>query len=153
MSCLAHMHGLSGFLIKLGVRLVIFTAVFFIAARKNKNVAISHRWAIPLIALVFAALNTVLYAVVQPIFNTLSFGALGLVMPLVINGGLLYGTVRIFNTRRLLGVAIDDKTRKPVAKRKPLIAITGMVAMLYLALALTLAHGVCWFALDYLPNR
>lgn len=147
------MHGVTGFLIKLGVRLVVFTIVFWVAAHRNPKVVVSHRWAYPVIALVFAALNTLLYAALSPVFDTVTFGMLGLVMPLAINGGLLYGTVRIFNAPKLVGMTVDDKTKKVVTKRKPLIAITGLFTALYLALALTLAHGACWVALDYLPNR
>src|SRR5437764_396304 len=98
------MHGVTGFLLKLGIRLVVFTLVFWVAAHRNKKVTVSHRWAYPVIALVFAALNTILYAALSPIFNTVTFGMLGLVMPLAINSGLLYGTVRIFNAPKLLGL-------------------------------------------------
>jgi hypothetical protein len=146
------MHGATGILIKLAVRLVVFTAVFWFAARKNPKVVIDRKWATPMIALVFAVLNTALYWALSPVFKLATLGMIGLAMPLVINAALLYGTVRIFSMPRLLGTKIDEAGKTTTA-RKPLIRIDSMMGMLWMALVLTLAHGACWFALDYLPNR
>ncbi|MBA3540491.1 MAG: phage holin family protein [Deltaproteobacteria bacterium] len=150
------MTGAVGILIKLGVRLVVFTAVFWIAARRNPKVVITKKWGTPLIALVFAILNIALYWILKPVFNLASLGALGFVMPLVINGLLLYGTVRIFGHARLAALGRAGKTAEPGAKAtptKPLFAIDGLFAMMSLALFLTVAHGICWLALDYVPTR
>ena len=146
------MHGATGILIKLAVRLVVFTAVFWFAAKKNPKVVINHKWATPIIALVFAVLNTALYWVLTPVLKLATLGMVGLVMPLVINGLLLYGTVRIFNAPKLVGATVDDKGKATTA-RKPLIAIEGVFAMAWMAIALTIAHGACWFALDYLASK
>ena len=128
------MTGATGLLIKLGVRLVVFGLVFFIATRKNERVVVSKKWALPLIALVFAVLNTGLYWVLKPILNLASLGMLGFVMPLIINGALLIGTEKIF------------------AKKKWL-EIQGVMATVWMAVFLTLAHGALYLGLDYFPAR
>ncbi|MCX5746562.1 MAG: hypothetical protein NT062_29140 [Proteobacteria bacterium] len=143
------MHGVTGILIKLGVRLVVFTAVFWFAAHKNKKIVLGKRWAAPVIGLVFAILNTALYWLLAPVFNLASLGAIGFAMPLIVNGVLLYGTEQVFGHRKLVGGTGEDG--KP--KRVPLLQIQGVFAMLWTALFLTLAHGACWVALDYLPSK
>ena len=122
-------------LIKLGVRLVVFTGVFWLAARRNKKIIIEKRWATPLVGLAFAVLNTALYWALGSIFNLATLGALSIAMPLAINGLLLGITVRIFQ-------------RKPHWFR-----VDGWLAMLWMAVALTLAHGALWVAVDYLPKH
>ncbi len=146
------MHGATGILVKLAVRLVVFTAVFWFAARKNPKVVITKRWATPMIALVFAVLNTVLYWALTPVLKLATLGMLGLVMPLIVNALLLFGTVRFFSLPKLLGKKTDEAGKTTTA-RKPLLRIDSIVAMGWMALVLTIAHGACWLALDYLPNR
>src|SRR5689334_14969525 len=92
---LAVMDGVTGILIKLGARLVAFGLVFYFAARRNPNVSVPNKWATPLIALVFALLNTALYWALKPILNLATLGAAGFVMPFVVNLVLLYATVRV----------------------------------------------------------
>jgi uncharacterized membrane protein YvlD (DUF360 family) len=120
-------------LIKLGVRLVVFTAVFWVAAKKNKKIIIEKKWATPLVGLLFAVLNTALYWALKPILNLATLGAIGFVMPLIINGVLLAVTVRIFQNRQQW------------------FRIDGFVAMLWMAVFLTIAHGVLWVGVDYIP--
>jgi uncharacterized membrane protein YvlD (DUF360 family) len=122
-------------LIKLGVRLVVFTGVFWLAARKNENVIFEKKWAMPLVALTFAVLNTALYWVLKPVLNIASLGAIGFALPLLINGLLLYATVKIF------------------AKKQHWFRIDGFFATMWMATFLTVAHGVLWFAVDYLPAK
>ena len=122
-------------LIKLGVRLVVFTGVFWLAAKKNKSIIIEKKWATPLVGLLFAVLNTALYWALKPILNLATLGAVAFAMPLVINAVLLWGTVRIFE------------------RKKHWFRIDGFFAMLWMAIFLTLAHGVLWFAVDYLPPK
>jgi hypothetical protein len=149
------MTGVTGILIKLGVRLLIFALVFYIAARRNPKIVIRTRWATPLIAFVFALLNTGLYWALTPILNLATLGALGFVMPLVVNGLLLVGTVKIFHwifVKRHPGAAtVDPKKAKDAPK--PWFEIEGLFALMYMALILTVAHGALWVALDYLPGR
>jgi len=128
------MTGITGVLIKLGASLVLFTAVFFVAARKNPKVKIQPKWATPLIALVFAVLNVGVYWAITPLLNLATFGAVGFVMPLIVNLLFLFATVRIFESKKWL-------------------VIEGLIATVWMAILLTVTHGVIWFALDYLPNR
>jgi hypothetical protein len=128
------MTGATGILIKLGVRLVVFGLVFWIATRKNPKVVIHNKWATPLIALVFAVFNTGLYWALAPILNIATLGAAGFIMPFVVNMILLLGTVRVFQSRKW-------------------IEVQGLLATLWMAAFLTLAHGALYLALDYFPNR
>ena len=122
-------------LIKLGIRLVVFTAVFWVAAKKNKKIIIENKWATPLVGLSFAVLNTALYWALKPILNLATLGAIGFVMPLLINGVSLAITVRIFQSRQQW------------------FRVDGFLAMLWMALLLTLAHGVLWLGIDYIPKH
>jgi hypothetical protein len=151
------MDGATGLLIKLGVRLVVFGAVFFIAARKNPKVVIPVKWATPVVALVFALLNTTLYWGLRPVLDLATLGALGFAMPLVVNIILLYVTVKFFAWEKLPRFVTKPKTddkKKSEAKGEavPLFTINGIFTSMWMALILTAAHGVLWFALDYIPN-
>lgn len=128
------MSGGTAILIKLGVRLVVFGLVFFIATRKNPKVVVSKKRVLPLIALVFAVLNTALYWLLAPILNVATLGAAGFLMPFVVNMVLLIGTVKIFS-------------------RWKWFEIQGVMTTLWMAAFLTLAHGALWLGLDYFPAR
>ena len=150
------MTGVTGILIKLGVRLLVFGLVFYIAARRNPKVVIRRKWATPLVAFVFAVLNTGLYWALTPVLNLATLGALGFVMPFVVNGLLLVGTVKIFHmifARRHPEAATADPKKSTKDAPRPWFEIQGLFALLYMAGILTLAHGLCWVALDYLPRR
>ena len=131
------MSGATAILIKLGVRLVVFTAVFWVAAKKNEKIVFSKQWAPPVVALVFAVLNTVLYWGLTPLLDLVTLGAIGFAMPFIVNTLLLYATARIFQTPKIKGW----------------FEIQGIFAMLWMATFLTIAHGVLWVALDYLPKH
>ena len=128
------MSGGTAILIKLGVRLVVFGLVFFIATRKNPKVIVSKKRVLPLIALVFAVLNTALYWLLAPILNVATMGAAGFLMPFVVNMVLLVGTVKIFSKWKWF-------------------EIQGVMTTLWMAAFLTLAHGALWLGLDYVPTR
>lgn len=155
---LGFMDGATGLLIKLGVRLVVFGAVFFIAARKNPKVVIPVKWATPVVALVFALLNTTLYWALRPVLDLATLGALGFAMPLVVNIILLFATVKFFAWEKLprfvakKSGAKDDKKKSEPGEAKPLFAIDGIFTSMWMALILTAAHGALWVALDYIPN-
>jgi len=121
-------------LIKLGVRLVVFTGVFWFAAKKNKSIVFDKKWAPPLVGLVFAILNTALYWALKPILNLATLGAAAFALPFVINGVLLYVTMKILEKRKWF-------------------RIEGFFATIWMALFLTLAHGVLWVAVDYIPKH
>lgn len=121
-------------LIKLGIRLVVFTAVFWIAAKRNPKVVIQPRWALPLVAGVFALFNTALYWALKPILNLATLGAIGFFMPLVVNVLLLFATVRVF-------------------AKKQWLKIDGFIATMWMAIVLTVTHGLLWFGVDYLPHK
>jgi hypothetical protein len=152
------MDGALGVLIKLGVRLLIFGAVFFVMARRNPKVEIPVKWATPLIAFVFALLNTTLYWVLRPVLDLATMGALGFFMPLIINTLLLFGTVKFFTWHKLPRYVPkspegEKKKSSKDGEAKPLFAINGLFATLWLALILTVAHGALWVVLDYIPSN
>ena len=128
------MTGVTGVLIKLGVRLVVFGLAFWVATRKNEHVVITRKRVLPLIALVFAVLNTGLYWVLKPILNLATLGAAGFVMPFVVNLVLLLGTVRIF-------------------ERWKWFEVRGLMTTLWLSVLLTLTHGALYLGLEYLPPK
>jgi hypothetical protein len=126
------MTGAVGILIKLGVRLVVFGLVFFIATRKNPKVIVAKKRMLPLIALVFAVLNTALYWALKPLVNLATMGIASFVVPFLINLALLIGTVKIF-------------------EKKKWLEVQGLMTTLWLSAFLTLAHGLLYLGLDYLP--
>ena len=128
------MSPLVAILIKLGVRLVVFTGVFWFAAKKNEKIVFEKKWAPPLVALVFAILNTALYWMLKPVLNIATLGVASFALPFVINGGLLYATMKAF-------------------EKKKWFRIEGFFATIWMALFLTAAHGVLWLALDYIPAK
>jgi uncharacterized membrane protein YvlD (DUF360 family) len=131
------MSGATAILIKLGVRLVVFTAVFWLAAKKNEKIVFSKQWAPPVVAFVFAILNTVLYWALTPLLDLVTLGAVGFAMPFIVNALLLYATAKIFQNPKIKGW----------------FEIQGMFAGMWMATFLTLAHGVLWFGLDYIPKH
>lgn len=130
-------------LIKLAIRLVVFALVFFLAAKKNPKIVIHNKWATPLIALVFALLNTGVYWALTPILNLATLGVMGFFMPFVVNVLFLLGTVKVFDLLNAKRKAQD---------KKPWLEIQGIMATLWMAAFLTLAHGALYLGLDYFPN-
>jgi len=128
------MTGAVGLLIKLGVRLVVFGLAFFIAAKRNPKVILPNKWATPLIALTFATLNTAMYWVLSRILDVATLNTVGFLMPLIANLIFLLVTVRIFRSKKW-------------------IEIQGIMTTLWMAVLLTVVHGLCWVGLDYLPKH
>lgn len=125
-------------LIKLGVRLVVFTLVFWVAAKKNEKIVFSKKWAPPVVALVFALLNTILYWALVPVLDIATLGVASFVMPFIVNALLLVATRKVLDLR--------DWSRE-------WFKIEGLFANLWMATFLTIAHSVLWFALDYVPKH
>src|SRR5580765_5241443 len=103
---------MTAILIKMAVRLVVFTAVFWFAAKKNDKVVVAKKWAAPVVGFVFAVLNTALYWLLIPLFDLATLGAVGFAMPFIVNTLLLIATVRIFKK-------LAQKTAKPGKDGKP----------------------------------
>ncbi|HUJ63330.1 MAG TPA: phage holin family protein [Kofleriaceae bacterium] len=123
---------MTAILIKLAIRLAVFGVVFWLSARSNDKVELPSKWATPLVALVFAALNTALYYLLVPVLAVATLGAIGFALPLVVNVVLLAVTARIFQSRGWFKLG-------------------GLFATLWMATFLTIAHGLLWLALDYIP--
>lgn len=147
----AVMDGATGILIKMGVRLLVFGVVFYFAARKNPKVVIHAKWATPLVAFVFALLNTGLYWALKPLLDLATLGAVGFFMPFIVNMVLLIVTVRFFTWSKL--PRFLPKTDDKKAEAKPLFQIQGLMTTLWMAAILTAAHGLLYVGLDYLPTR
>jgi putative membrane protein len=129
---------MSAVLIKLGVRLVVFTLVFWVAAKKNEKIVFAKKWAPPVVALVFALLNIALYWLLGAVIDLATLGVASFVMPFIVNALLLAATRKVLDLR--------DWSRE-------WFKIEGIFAMLWMATFLTIAHGALWFALDYLPKH
>jgi uncharacterized membrane protein YvlD (DUF360 family) len=134
---------------KLAIRLVAFTAVFWLATRPRKTeerdaegkpvlkpprISIQPRWAIPIIGVVFGGLNLLLYWIARPLLDLATFRTFSILMPLIVNALLLWGTTKLVEKRQWM-------------------KLSGWFAAVWLAVALTLAHGVLYAALDYLPAK
>src|SRR5688572_21585386 len=117
-------------LIKLGVRFVVFAGVFWFATFRNKKITVQPKIALPLVGLVFALLNTLLYWLFKPILNLATLWTLWFLVPLILNGLFLYAT---------------DRVLKP-------LKIDGIRPMIWLAVLLTAAHGALWLGLDVLAE-
>ena len=96
------------------------------AARRSRHVSISPKIALPLVAVVFALLNTGLYWLLKPVLTIATLGIAGLVVPFLANGLLLL---------------LTDRLVRP-------LQIRGLVTVAWLSLLLTIAHGVLAVALD-----
>jgi hypothetical protein len=114
-------------LIKLGIRFLVFGGAFALAMHRDKRIRIHPRYALPLVALVFALLNTGLYWILKPVLNLATMGAFAFILPFALNGAFLYGTQRILKPLRIEGIW-------------PMILLSGV---------LTVAHGLLWVALDW----
>jgi hypothetical protein len=121
-------------LVKLGIRLLGFIAVFWVVAAKNPKIKIEPRWAIPLVAGMFAVFNVGLYWLLSPLLNLATFGVARFAMPFFINLGFLIATLRVFEPKKWF-------------------VVEGIRATLFMTLVLTATHGVFWFGLDYLPAK
>lgn len=128
------MHGVTAVFVKLGVRLLVFALVLWLASKRNADITIHRKWSIPLVAALFAVLNTALYVVLHFVLNIATFGAVTLVLPVLINLVLLLVTLRLVESRKW-------------------IEVKGVMATLYLAVAFALAHGALWVGLEYLPKH
>ena len=128
--CSAILGDVTWILIKLGIRFLVFGAVFGVVTWKHKKVTVDPRCALPLIAADFALLDTGLYWLLKPILNLATLGTMAFVMPFILNGVFLYITERL------------------VKKMRMELRLEGLWTKIVLAGLLTIAHGVLWVALD-----
>lgn len=148
------MHGATGLLIKLGVRWVIFTITFVLATRYLDDVKVSKKWAYPLIGGMFALLNTAFYWLLAGALDIATLSSLQLTLPLVANTVLLIVMIKVSN-RFAAQQPVPAPAKKGVPPEKPRgwLRVDGFFSSVWLAVMVTAAHGVSWFALDYLPSR
>lgn len=105
-------------LFKIAVRVLVFGLALALVSRGNPRVRIQPRSALPLVALVFALLNTFLYGALKLAMNLGTLWLLWFVTPLLVNAALLWAT---------------DKLSRP-------LRIDGVGALLGASFVMTLAH-------------
>jgi uncharacterized membrane protein YvlD (DUF360 family) len=113
------------FLIKMLIRAVVFGVAITYVTRKNSSVKVTPRSALPLVALVFAGLNTLLYWFVSGTMNVVTLGTMFFLVPFAANAALLW---------------LTDKLFKP-------FKVDGLFALAYASLIVTLAHLLMRFVL------
>jgi len=131
---LAPMTGVTGVLVRLGASLLVFTGVFWLAARRDPRIKIENKWTTPVLGVLFAVMNVLVGWALTPLLNLATLGSLSFFMPLVVNLLFLLATIRIVQGKKWL-------------------VVDGMIALVKLAVFLTAAHFVLWVALEYFPNR
>ena len=89
------------FLIKLLIRVVVFGVAITFAVRRFEKVKVEPRSAIPLVALVFAVLNALLYWVLSFALNLVTLWALWFIAPLVANAAVLLLTDRLMKQLKI----------------------------------------------------
>ena len=106
------------FLATVFARVVVFGIVIAFLTRRNAQITVTPRSALPVVAIVFALLNTLLYGFLKVALNIGTLLTLFLVVPFIANGILLWMT---------------DKLIKP-------FKVEGLSALAYAAFVVTLAH-------------
>jgi uncharacterized membrane protein YvlD (DUF360 family) len=106
------------FLATLFIRVVVFGIVIAFVTRRNDKVTVTPRAALPVVALVFAGLNTVLYGVLKTTLNIGTLFMLALAVPFIANAILLW---------------LTDRLIKP-------FKVDGLAALAYASFMVTLAH-------------
>jgi uncharacterized membrane protein YvlD (DUF360 family) len=106
------------FLLHLLVRVVVFGVVITFVTRRNSSVTVTPRSALPVVAIVFAVLNTLLYGLIKNTLNIGTLFTLALAVPFLANALLLW---------------ITDRLVKP-------FKVDGLYALAYASLLVTLAH-------------
>ena len=115
------------FLIWLLVKVVVFGVAITFATRKFKDVKVDPKSAIPLVALVFAGLNTLLYWLLAPAISLVSLWTLWFLAPFIANAILLYATDRLVKQFKIEGIVAFVK-------------LSGVLTLAHLALRV-----VDWF--------
>jgi uncharacterized membrane protein YvlD (DUF360 family) len=109
-----------GFALSLLVRVVVFGIAIAYVTRRNAKVKVEPRSALPLVALVFAGLNTLLYVLIAGVVKVVTLYTLAIVAPFVANAVLLW---------------LTDRILKP-------FKVEGWMALAHASLVMTVAHIV-----------
>lgn len=112
-------------LIRLGIAFVVFGAAITFATLKIKEVKVTHKAVIPLVAIVFALLNTGLYWLVAFTIKAISLWTLALVAPFLANAVLLYATDRLLKQFEIKGIMPFLKTAGLMTIGHLLVGLVG----------------------------
>lgn len=112
--------------VEIAVRIVVFGLVVGWVSYRNPNVTVRPKAALPLVALVFALLNTGIYWLAKPLLTIATLGMLSFALPFVLNGLFLYMTTRLLKYARVR------------------VEISSAMTLLWLAALLTAAHGLIY---------
>lgn len=91
------------FLVWLLVRTIVFGVALTFVTRGNGAVKVSPRAALPLVALIFALLNSLLYAGIATFVTVASLWTLSLVAPFLANAALLWLTAKLLRPLKIDG--------------------------------------------------
>ena len=116
-------------LIRLGIAFVVFGAAITFATLKIKEVKVTHKAVIPLVAIVFALLNTALYWLVAFTIKAVSLWTLALVAPFLANAVLLYATDRLIKQFEIKGIVAFLKTAGLVTIGHIVVYVVGRFAL------------------------
>src|SRR5688572_9266005 len=97
-------------LIWLGIRFVVFGVALTFAMKKVKDVKVTPPHAIPLVALVFAVMNSLLYWLLAGALNLVTLWTLSLLVPFIANAAFLYLTDRILKPLKIDGLTAAVET-------------------------------------------
>src|SRR6266487_3871567 len=80
--------------VKLLVKVAVFGVALTLVCRRDPDVKVSPRSAIPMVAMVFAVLNTLLYGILATALNIVTLFVFFLLVPFAVNAILLLVTDR-----------------------------------------------------------
>jgi uncharacterized membrane protein YvlD (DUF360 family) len=86
---------MTALLIKLAIRVAVFAVVIAFATRVVSGARLRNRAVLPLVALVFAVLNGLLYTGLVFTMNLVTLWMLWFAVPFVANAALLWGTSKV----------------------------------------------------------
>jgi uncharacterized membrane protein YvlD (DUF360 family) len=92
------------FLIHFLLRFLVFGVAITFACKKVKGVAVQPKAMLPVVAIVFALLNALLYGVVKFGLNVVSLWTLSIVAPVLVNAALLWVTDRLVKPFKIDGL-------------------------------------------------
>jgi uncharacterized membrane protein YvlD (DUF360 family) len=97
------MTAMTWLIVKFAIRVVVFGVAIAFACRRFKHVKVEPRSALPIVAIVFAALNAVLYHLLVPVLNLVTLWSLFLIVPFAVNALLLLATDRVVKAFKIDG--------------------------------------------------